>query len=209
MSDNSTPSIVDLLTNNKRLGLQLEFILEIDKLKEVMRRNLILEGKRFENSAEHSWTLAIMAFLLAEHANEPVDVCHVVKMVLIHDLVEIDAGDTYCYDEEGNRDKVAREERAADRIFGMLPDDQADEIRALWDEFEAMETNDSKFANAIDRILPLLQNYQGHGISWIKHGVHAKWAQKRMAPTGLGSAELATVVDAIIDSAVANGWLQK
>ncbi|HEX5324571.1 MAG TPA: HD domain-containing protein, partial [Capsulimonadaceae bacterium] len=144
--------------DNERLSQQIAFIIETDKLKDILRRTYIMSGDRLENSAEHSWQLALMATLLAEHSNEPIDVAHVVKMVLVHDLVEIDAGDTYCYDVVAEQDKVEREERAADRIFGLLPADQGKQIRLLWEEFEARETPEARFAAAIDRLMPMLLN---------------------------------------------------
>jgi len=200
--------LLDATGSNDHLRGQIAFILEIDKLKNIMRRNYILGGERFENSAEHSWSLALMAVLLAEHANEPVDVARVVKMVLVHDIVEIDAGDTYCYDADAHDDKQAREQRAADRIFGLLPDHQRDECRALWDEFEARGTPNAKFANAIDRLLPLMQNYQAYGRSWQANHVRADQVRERMVPVAESSEVLAQFVDAIIGRAVHEGYLQ-
>lgn len=144
---------------SERLRKQIEFMLEIDKIKNIYRQTYVLHEDRKENDAEHSWHLAILAFLLAEYANEPIDVMHVMKMVLVHDIVEIDAGDTYCYDAEGSKTKAIREEKAAERIFGLLPDDQKQEFYALWREFEDNITNNAKFANILDRIQPLLLNY--------------------------------------------------
>src|SRR5437762_7515762 len=145
--------------DNERFEQQIRFILEIDKLKTILRRTYLLNVDRSENTAEHSWHLAIMAILLAEHANEPVDVSRVVKMVLIHDIVEIDAGDTYFYDAAAALDKSEREQAAADRLFGILPPDQGLELRELWEEFEANETADARFALALDRFIPQLHNY--------------------------------------------------
>jgi len=196
------------LISDPRLARQLDFILEIDKLKAVIRRNLILNGKRNENTAEHSWSLGLMVLLLAEHTDEPVNIAHTVKMVLVHDLVEIDAGDTYCYDAIGNQDKEEREKKAADRIFGLLPDDQCNELRALWDEFEDRKTPEAKFANAVDRLLPLLQNYQANGISWKEHEVRVDQAQKRMAPLREASETLASTVDTIINHALKEGYFK-
>src|SRR5436309_14613445 len=142
--------------DNDRFERQIRFILEIDKLKGILRRTYLLNVDRAENTAEHSWHLAIMAILLAEHANEPVDVARVVKMVLIHDIVEIDAGDTYCYDTEAALNKAERERAAADRIFGILPEDQSRELRELWDEFEEGRTPEARFALALDRFIPQL-----------------------------------------------------
>jgi len=197
-----------IIGESSRLAQQIEFILEIDKLKAVIRRNLILCGERNENSAEHSWSLGMMAVLLAEHSSEAIDIAHVVKMVLVHDLVEIDAGDTYCYDAAGNVDKEEREKKAADRIFGILPDDQRDELRGLWDEFEERCTAEAKFANSIDRLLPLMQNYQAHGASWKGHGVRVDQARERMAPVREGSIAIADAVDRMIDRALEEGYFR-
>src|SRR5690554_5148412 len=136
----------------------MEFILEIDKLKQIYRQTLVTDGSRRENDAEHSWHLALMAMVLAEHAAQLVDLLRVIKMVLIHDLVEIDAGDTFCYDGPAHNDKEEREYQAAQRLFSMLPEDQEQEFWQLWREFEAVETADAKFANALDRLQPMLNN---------------------------------------------------
>jgi putative hydrolase of HD superfamily len=154
-----------------RLAHQLAFVLEIDRLKGVLRRTLLCDRSRNENSAEHSWHIALMAVLLAEHAAAPVDVARVVEMLLVHDVVEIDAGDTYVYDLEANRDKEEREQRAAERLFGLLPADQAAAVRALWDEFEARATPEARFAHAVDRLQPLLHNFATEGAAWRQHGV--------------------------------------
>src|SRR5204862_8047037 len=139
--------------DNERFEQQIRFILEIDKLKTIMRRTYLLNADRAENTAEHSWHLAMMAILLAEHANEPVDVARVIKMVLVHDIVEIDAGDTYFYDAAAALDKHEREHAAADRLFGILPEDQGKELRDLWEEFEAAQSPDARFALALDRFM--------------------------------------------------------
>ena len=154
----------------QRLLAQVSFITEIDKLKTIQRQTLLLDGSRQENDAEHSWHLAMMVVVLAEYSNRPIDVARVVKMVLVHDVVEIDAGDTFAYDEGAHHDKEAREQTAADRLFGLLPKDQAMEMRALWDEFEAGETADAQFANAVDRMQPVLHNALTGGKQWLKHG---------------------------------------
>ena len=155
----------------ERLERQLRFIAEIDRLKRVLRRTLLTDGSRRENSAEHSWHIALMAPLLAEYASADVDVGRVVRMLLVHDVVEIDAGDTFAYDATGNADRAEREGRAADRLFGLLPPDQAVELRALWEEFEAVATPDARFAHAVDRLQPLLQNLSTEGGTWRTHGV--------------------------------------
>jgi putative hydrolases of HD superfamily len=155
----------------ERLERQLRFITEIDRLKRVLRRTLLTDATRRENSAEHSWHIAVMAPLLAEYAGADVDVGRVVRMLLVHDVVEIDAGDTFAYDAAGYEDKAEREMRAADRLFGLLPADQGQELRTLWDEFEAASTPDARFAHAIDRLQPLLQNLRTEGGTWRTHGV--------------------------------------
>jgi putative hydrolase of HD superfamily len=165
-----------------RFERQIRFIVEIDRLKTVLRRTLVTDASRRENSAEHSWHIALMAPLLAEHAEEPVDVARVVRMLLVHDLVEIDAGDTFAYDAHGNADRAQREQRAADRLYGLLPDDQARELRAAWDEFEAAETPEARFANALDRLQPLLQNLHTDGGTWRTHGITREQVLGRMQP---------------------------
>ena len=165
-----------------RFGRQLAFIVEIDKLKRVLRRTMLTDQSRQENSAEHSWHLALMAVLLHEHACEDVDVLRVLKMLLVHDIVEIDAGDTFAYDADGHADKEDRERAAADRLFGLLPADHAGELRALWDEFEAQDTADARFANALDRLQPLLQNVHAEGGAWRSHGITHEQVTERMRP---------------------------
>jgi len=191
-----------------RLQSQLAFIREVDRLKCIFRQTILMDKSRRENDAEHSWHLALMAVLLAEHAREPIDVARVVRMVLIHDLVEIDAGDTFCYDEEGAKDKAEREERAAERIFGMLPEDQAAEFRALWDEFEAMDTPESRFAASLDRLQPLMLNAYTHGAGWRRHGIHADQVIERNAHIRDGSQALYEESIRLIENAVAQGDLK-
>lgn len=187
---------------------QIAFILELDKLKNICRQTLVLHEDRAENDAEHSFHLAIMACILAEHARENIDVLHVMKMVLIHDVVEIDAGDTYCYDTAGNLDKAEREQKAADRIFALLPEDQCKAYRALWDEFEARETPEAKFANALDRIHPMLLNYTKGGISWKKHHIHAQQVENRnLGVTDDGSERIGRFAQELIEAARAEGML--
>ena len=191
-----------------RFSQQIKFILELDKLKNVYRQTLVLHEDRQENDAEHSFHLAVMACILAEHAREKVDVLHVMKMVLMHDVVEIDAGDTYCYDEAGNQTKAERERKSADRIFALLPEDQCREYRGLWEEFEARETPEAKFANALDRIHPMLLNYIKGGISWKKHGIHAEQVEKRnCGVTADGSERIGEFAKEIIETAKAEGML--
>lgn len=162
-----------------RLEQQLAFILEIDKVKNIFRQNYLADGQRRENDAEHSWHIALMAILLQEYADEPVDVLKVMTMVLVHDLVEIDAGDTYAYDTEGARTKEERERRAAERIFGLLPEDQGKYFRGLWDEFESYQSADAKYAHLLDNFQPLLLNDAAGGISWREHGVEKAQIYKR------------------------------
>lgn len=162
-----------------RLEKQLQFILEIDKVKKIIRQTPLSDASRKENDAEHSWHIALMAYLLQEYAEEPVEVPKVMLMVLIHDLVEIDAGDTYAYDEEGAKTKDERERKAADHIFGMLPEDQGMYLKALWEEFEAYETAEAKYAHLLDNFQPLLLNDAAGGISWTEHQVKKSQIYKR------------------------------
>jgi putative hydrolase of HD superfamily len=191
-----------------RLQKQVEFILEIDKMKNLYRQTYVIHEERKENDAEHSWHLAIMAFMLAEYSNEPVDVLKVMKMVLIHDIVEIDAGDTYCYDEKGYETKADREEVAAQRIFGLLPDDQRKEYYELWREFENSKTNDARFAAVLDRLQPLLLNYTKKGISWQEHDIHKDQVLKRNKDYFQQSDEIAGLIKDVIDDAAQKGWLK-
>jgi putative hydrolases of HD superfamily len=190
-----------------RLEQQLAFILEIDKLKTVLRQTLLTDQSRRENTAEHSWHLGIMAMLMAEYAVEPVDLLRAVKMVLVHDIVEVDAGDTFAYDGVGNQDKEEREQRAAARLFGMLPEVQGREFRELWDEFEARQTPESKYANALDRLQPLLHNWKTEGGTWRIHKVTKAAVLKRMEPVKIGMPEVYKVVDKIIEDACRVGWI--
>lgn len=163
----------------ERLEQQLKFIVEIDKVKNIFRQTYLADGRRKENDAEHSWHIALMAYLLQEYAEEPVDVPKVMLMVLIHDLVEIDAGDTYAYDSEGAKTKREREVKAAERIFGILPEDQGVHLRELWDEFEEYETADAKYAHLLDNFQPLLLNDASDGKSWKEHTVQKDQIYKR------------------------------
>ena len=165
---------------DKRLFAQMQFALEMDKQKGVGRQTYILDALRKENDAEHGWHLALMTLLLAEHANEKIDIAHTVAMVIIHDIIEIDAGDTYAYDSKGNESKRDRELAAADRIFNMLESDQAKYFRSLWDEFEERVTPESKFANAMDSVQPIMLNDASNGKAWREHGVYAKQVYERI-----------------------------
>ena len=191
-----------------RLGEQLRFITEIDKVKQVLRQTVVLDATRRENDAEHSWHLAVMALAIQEHAAEPVDLTKVIKMVLIHDLVEIDAGDTFAYDEVGALDKEERERKAADRIFYLLPKDQAAEIDALWTEFELRKSPESKFAAAMDRFQPLLHNYLTEGVAWKKHGIRKSQVIERNKHIAEGSPALWDYAQLIIDDSVTRGYLK-
>ena len=191
-----------------RLTQQIQFIIEIDQLKQVLRQTLLNDGSRRENSAEHSWHLAMMVIVLAEYAPQGVALLSAIKMVLVHDLVEIDAGDTFCYDVQGNESKAQREAQAALRLFGLLPADQASELRSLWEEFEAQETPTAKFAAALDRIQPLLHNQQNRGGTWLIHGITRDQVMKRMAPVETGAPELWLFVQQVIEDCVAAGYLK-
>lgn len=193
---------------DSRLRQQLEFVVEIDRLKRVLRRTVITDRSRPENTAEHSWHLGVMALLLSEYAARPVDLTRVLKMVLVHDIVEIDAGDTFCYDVEGNRDKAEREQRAADRIFGLLPEDQREELRSCWEEFEARESADAQFANALDRMQPILSNLATDGHSWRQHGIVKQQVLARNRPVGEGAPQLWEHIQARLDEAVEAGILR-
>ncbi len=163
----------------ERLEKQIRFIVEIDKVKNIFRQTYLADARRKENDAEHSWHIALMAYLLQEYAEKPVDVSKAMLMVLIHDLVEIDAGDTYAYDDAGAETKRAREEAAADRIFGLLPEDQGKYFRELWEEFEAYESPEGKYAHLLDNFQPLLLNDASGGLSWQEHQVKKSQIYKR------------------------------
>jgi len=194
---------------SNKLQQQIEFIVEIDKLKSIIRQTHLISGERQENSAEHSWHIALVALVLAEHSNEPFDPLRVVKMLLIHDIVEIDAGDVFCYDEVGYVDKYAREQQAAERLFGLLPSEQEAEFMALWHEFEARQTPEARFANAADRIMPLLHNYHTKGSSWQKHGIVKAQVYERCKPIGEASTSLSEFVVMLVEDAVKQGILSK
>ncbi len=187
---------------------QISFILELDKIKHITRQTYLCDGSRKENDAEHSWHLALMCFVLADYANEPIDVLKTMKMVLLHDVIEIDAGDTYAYDTEGNKTKRERELKAADRIFGLLPEGQAQEYRGLWDEFEAMETPESKFANMLDKVQPLLLNHASGGRSWEEHGVKLSQVLRRDERVHEGSEEIWAYAKSLLEENVKAGHLK-
>ncbi len=181
---------MDNTKNQSRLNQQFDFIREIDREKFIGRQTYLSDAMRKENDAEHAWHMAIMTILLSEYSNEKIDVLKTVTMLLIHDLVEIDAGDTYAYDEEGKKTKEARELCAAERIYGLLPKDQKEKMRGLWDEFEEWETPEAKFAHAMDCLQPLMLNAAADGKSWVEHGVHLSQVLGRNEHTAEGSETL-------------------
>ena len=173
-----------------RLEQQFEFIREIDKEKFIGRQTYLSDGKRKENDAEHAWHMAIMTILLSEYANEESDVLKTVTMLLIHDIVEIDAGDTYAYDEEAKKTQKEREQKAAERIFGLLPPDQGEKFKKIWEEFEARETKEARFARTMDNLQPVMLNDATDGKAWVEHGVHLEQIMKRNQNTAEGSETL-------------------
>jgi putative hydrolases of HD superfamily len=192
-----------------RLQSQLRFLLEADRLKQVERRTLLTDGSRRENAAEHSWHLALMALLLAEHAPGGVDGGRVIALLLVHDLVEIDAGDTYSYDPAAQVGKEDREERAARRLFGLLPPDQAAAWLGWWREFEAAATPEARFAQALDRLQPVLQNFASGGVSWRQHGVRREQVAARTAAVAAVAPALGRHLEALLEQAAAHGWLRE
>ena len=189
----------------ERLKKQLEFILEADKSKFIGRQTYLSDGIRKENDAEHSWHLALMTALLSEYAKEKIDVQKTMLMVLIHDIVEIDAGDTYAYDEEGLKTQKAREEAAKERIYSLLPEDQKERLTGLFDEFEACETPEAKFAKAMDNLQPLLLNHSNDGGDWREHGVTDQQVYGRQGKTKAGSEKLYEVTDQLIQEHIRKG----
>ncbi len=193
--------------DKKRLEQQMEFIVEVDKVKNIFRQTYLADQNRKENDAEHSWHLALMAVLLKEYSEEEVDLSKVILMVLIHDLVEIDAGDTYAYDAAGNIDKREREVKAAKRIFGLLPKDQGMEFRDLWEEFEAYATPEAKFAHLLDNFQPLLLNHASDGKSWVEHQVKKSQIYKRNEHIPETSGEIWEYMQFLIDQHVKLGHI--
>ena len=194
---------------DERLKKQLDFILEIDKEKNILRQTHLSGHGRRENDSEHAWHMAIMAYLLRDYANTSVDIAKVMRMCLIHDIVEFDAGDTYAYDAEGLKTQKAREDAAKERIFSLLPEDQKKEMVALFDEFEDFTTPESKFAHAMDNLQPLLLNNSNGGGDWREHGVSAEQVYGRQKKTALGSEKLYEVTDQIIQEHIEKGNLKK
>ena len=189
----------------ERIEKQMQFILEIDKEKQIKRKTLQSNGKDFEDDAQHAWHMAIMTLLLSEYANEKIDVLKTISMLLIHDLVEIDAGDTYAYDEKGATTKEYREKQAAERIYGLLPEDQGQWLKALWEEFEAYETPEAKFAHVLDNCQPLFLNDASNGKSWEEHQVKKSQIYKRNRKTGEGSEVIWEYMKELVDKHIALG----
>lgn len=183
--------------------------MEVDRQKEIIRQTYLADGSRKETDAEHAWHLALMCMVLSEYANEPIDVAKTVMMLLVHDLVEIDAGDTYAYDREGNATKRQREEKAAERIYGLLPKEQGDSLRALWEEFEAMETPEAKFANTLDKIQPVLLTDQAQGKSWREHQVRISQIMERNARTQEGSEVLWDYIRGVLEKNADAGFIRR
>jgi putative hydrolase of HD superfamily len=194
--------------DNDRLSRQIAFLLEIDKLKGVLRKTFLIDKSRLENTAEHSWHISLMAIVLLEHANDSnLDLNRVIRMLLLHDLVEIDAGDTFAYDTKGYLDKDERENEAARRLFGLLPEDQRGEWMALWREFEDGNTQESKYAAALDRLQPVIHNYYTGGVSWREHGILRSQVLKRLAPVKEVSDTLWSFTQDVLQRSIDQGIL--
>jgi len=191
------------------LSKQVSFIKEIDKIKYIQRKTKLFNSNRPENDAEHSWHLAMMTIVLAEHSDTPIDVLKVIKMVLIHDIVEIDAGDTFIYDTQNSHTNTDNERMAAKRIFGLLPKEQADELIAIWEEFETGETNEAKFAKSMDRFEPLLQNTSNNGGTWKEFDVDYEKVYEKKKVIKAGSSSLWNYAENLIDESVDKGILKK
>ncbi|MBE5861813.1 MAG: HD domain-containing protein [Lachnospiraceae bacterium] len=199
----------DFMTSGKsRLDQQLKFSAEIDKMTGILRRTLLVDHSRRENDAEHSWHIAVMAMLFEEYAKEPVNVSRVAEMCVVHDLVEIYAGDTFAYDVSGNQDKAEREAAAADKLFSQLPEEQGRRIRELWEEFDAMETADAKYAACMDRLQPFLHNTLTQGHTWVEGGTARAAVEKRMSLIKEFMPEVYGWISDNLDRAVENGWLK-
>jgi len=190
-----------------RLARQIGFLVETDKAKSVFRQSYLADSSRKENDAEHMWHLALCVLVLGEYADPPVDLVRVLKMVLIHDIVEIDAGDTYIYDEVARATQAEREGRAADRLYGLLPPDQEAELREIWEEFEARVTAESRFAAAVDRLQPVLLNVAGEGRAWLEHAMSADRVRAVNSKVAEGAPVLWDYLSALLDEAVSRGWL--
>ncbi|MET8522512.1 HD domain-containing protein [Nocardioides sp. NPDC004968] len=212
MDDSTAELIIDLNPLPDEIGgrlrAQLEFIAEADKLKTILRASPLAAADRRENDAEHSWHLALMVLLLAEYADEPIDVGHAIKLVIIHDMVEIYAGDSPVFDAAAVVDQVEREIAAAERLFTMLPSDQAGEIRALWDEFEAAQTPEARFCKAMDRLEPMLLNWLNRGGTWSMPGATESRVRAREAGVVAASTTLGAATDALVRAGLAKGWIR-
>ena len=206
MCSNNPPT--DRMTEKSRIERQLAFIVEIDRLKGVLRQTVLVDGSRRENSAEHSWHLAVMAMILGEHAPTAVDAVHVLRMLLVHDLVEIDAGDTFAYDAQANVGRADRERQAADRLFGLLELHQRAELTELWVEFESQTTAEARVAAALDRLQPLLNNHHSNGGSWRQHGITRDQVLRRMDPIRIGLPAVWPAVLEIIDRSCTLGHIR-
>jgi 5'-deoxynucleotidase YfbR-like HD superfamily hydrolase len=200
-----TSEVLDALDPD--LAARLRFVLEADSLKLVLRRNSITDGSRRENTGEHSWHLALMAIVLAPYSAEPVDLSRVVEMLLVHDLVEIDAGDTFVYDTEAAAQKEDLERRAADRLFALIPGDEGLRLRAAWDEYEAASTPEARFAHSIDRLAPLLLNHANHGELWQEYELTSDRVLTMNARIEQGSPDLWQAAQTLLRDAIRNGWL--
>ena len=194
---------------DERFEKQLAFALEIDKEKNILRQTHLSGHGRREDDAEHAWHMAVMAYLLKEYANEKIDISRVVMMCLVHDLVEIDAGDTYAYDEEGKKTQRDREEKAADRIFGLLPQDQAEEFRGLFEEFDACETPEARYAHTMDNLQPLLLNDSNDGGDWMEHDVSFSEIWKRQSLSALGSEKIGCYIKERLEENVKVGHIRE
>ena len=190
----------------ERFEKQLRFLKEIDGMKNVLRQTMLVDYSRRENDAEHSWHFAVTAMILAEYGDKEVDLFRVLKMALVHDLVEVYAGDTFAYDVKGNEDKEEREQAAADQIFGLLPEEQGQELRSLWEEFDAMETRDALYAACIDRLQPFINNYFTQGHTWRRGNVKPEQVYKRMEPVKYGAPELWKFVEFVIEDSMKKGY---
>lgn len=198
-----------LPSGNDRLDMQLKFSAEIDKMTGIIRRTSLIDKSRRENDAEHSWHIATMAMLFEEYAKEPVNVPRAVEMCVVHDLIEIYAGDTFAYDIKANEGKAEREKEAADKLFSQLPQEQGKMIRSLWEEFDTMETPDAKYAACMDRLQPFMHNSLTDGFTWVESGTNRKVVEKRMAVIKDFMPEVYEWIEANIDRAIAMGWLKE
>lgn len=194
---------------DENLLKEIEFIIELDKMKNIFRQTSIIDKSRRENDAEHSWHVAIMSIILSEYADDDIEVYRVMKMLLVHDLIEIYAGDTFCYDEIGNRDKIEREERAAYKLFNILPENKGQKVKELWEEFEKMETKESLFANSMDRLQPFLMNYYSDGGTWEKYDISKEQVLKRAEPIKRSSKKLWEFAEGLIEDSVKKGYIKK